>query len=77
MVINGFNFTEKAEAGQVLIESCKAKTTPEPTPLGEYRGFKMELAFDTFTRKYEVKLKGHFVSISLITTLISIPPIST
>ena len=66
MVINGFNFTEKAEAGQVLIESCKAKTTPEPTPLGEYRGFKMELAFDTFTREYEVKLKGHFThSVSL------------
>ena len=59
MVINGFNFTEKAEAGQVLIESCKAKTTPEPTPLGEYRGFKMELAFDTFSREYAVKLKGH------------------
>lgn len=66
MVINGFNFTEKAETGQVLIESCKAKTTPEPTPLGEYRGFKMELAFDTFTREYEVKLKGHFThSVSL------------
>ena len=59
MIINGFNFTEKAEAGQVLIESCKAKTTPEPTPLGEYRGFKMELAFDTFSREYAVKLKGH------------------
>lgn len=59
MVINGFNFTEKAEAGQVLIEACKAKTTPEPTPLGEYRGFKMELAFDTFTREYAVKLKGN------------------
>ncbi len=59
MVINGFNFTEKAEAGQVLIEACKAKTTPEPTPLGEYRGFKMELAFDTFTREYAVMLKGN------------------
>lgn len=59
MVINGFNFTEKAEAGQVLIEACKAKTTPEPTPLGEYRGFNMELAFDTFTREYAVKLKGN------------------
>ena len=43
----------------MLIESCKAKTTPEPTPLGEYRGFKMELAFDTFSREYAVKLKGH------------------
>lgn len=60
MIINGFNFTEKAEAGQVLIEACKSKNTPEPTPLGEYRGFKMELAFDTFAREYEVKLKAHF-----------------
>ena len=60
MMINGFNFTEKSKAGQAIIEACKAKTTPEPTPLGEYRGFKMELDFDTFTREYEVKLKGHF-----------------
>lgn len=66
MVINGFNFTEKAKAGQAIIEACKAKTTPEPTPLGEYRDFKMELEFDTFTREYEVKLKGHFThSVSL------------
>ena len=42
----------------MIVEACKAKTTPEPTPLGEYRGFKMELAFDTFAREYAVKLKG-------------------
>ena len=60
MVIDGYSCTEKAEAGQVIIEACKAKTTSEPTPLGEYRGFKMELEFDTFERAYAVKLKGHF-----------------
>lgn len=60
MVIDGYSYTEKAEAGQVIIESCKAKTTSEPTPLGEYRGFKMELEFDTFERAYAVKLKGYF-----------------
>ena len=60
MVIDGYSYTEKAEAGQVIIEACKAKTTSEPTPLGEYRGFKMELEFDTFERAYAVKLKGHF-----------------
>lgn len=60
MVIDCYSYTEKAEAGQVIIEACKAKTTFEPTPLGEYRGFKMELEFDTFERAYAVKLKGHF-----------------
>ena len=60
MVIDGYSYTEKAEAGQAIIEACKAKTTSEPTPLGEYRGFKMELEFDTFERAYAVKLKGHF-----------------
>ena len=60
---------QKQKQRVVLIESRKAKTTPEPTPLGEYRGFKMELAFDTFTREYEVKLKGHFThSVSLFGT---------
>lgn len=60
MVIDGYSYTEKAEGGQMIIEACKAKTTSEPTPLGEYRGFKMELEFDTFERAYAVKLKGHF-----------------
>ena len=70
MVIDGYNYTEKAEAGQVIIEACKAKTTSEPTPLGEYRGFKMELEFDTFERAYAVKLKGHFThSITLGTDI--------
>lgn len=70
MVIDGYSYTEKAEAGQVIIEACKAKTTSEPTPLGEYRGFKMELEFDTFERAYAVKLKGHFThSITLGTDI--------
>ena len=60
MVINDYNYTEKAEAGQVIIEACKAKSTPEPTPLGEYRGFKMELEFNTVQRTYGINLKGHF-----------------
>ncbi len=70
MVIDGYSYTEKAEAGQVIIEACKAKTTSEPMPLGEYRGFKMELEFDTFERAYAVKLKGHFThSITLGTDI--------
>ena len=32
--------------------------SPEPVPLGQYRGFDMELSFDTFNRTYEVVIKG-------------------
>ena len=31
---------------------------PDAIPLGEYRGFQMELYFDTVQRNYVVKLKG-------------------
>ena len=31
-------------------------TNPEPIPLGEYRGFTMELYFEA--REYKVRLKG-------------------
>ena len=32
--------------------------SPNAIPLGEYRGFQMELYFDTVQRNYVVKLKG-------------------
>lgn len=32
--------------------------SPDAIPLGEYRGFQMELYFDTVQRNYVVKLKG-------------------
>lgn len=38
------------------MEVCKAMTNPEPIPLGEYRGFTMELYFEA--REYKVRLKG-------------------
>ena len=32
--------------------------SPEPIPLGKYRGFETELLFNTAERNYEVRLKG-------------------
>jgi N12 class adenine-specific DNA methylase len=60
MIINDYNYTEKAEAGELIIEACKGKTSPEPSPLGEYRGFKTELLFDTFAHEYKVNIKGAY-----------------
>ena len=58
MEVNGAQFTEKAEAGEAILAICKANQSLEPVPLGSYRGFKMELAFDSFQKEYQVLLKG-------------------
>ena len=58
MMVSGVSYSEKAEAGQAIINACKSMNSPNATPLGEYRGFQMELYFDTVQRNYVVKLKG-------------------
>ena len=58
MTVSGVSYSEKAEAGQAIINACKSMNSPDAIPLGEYRGFQMELYFDTVQRNYLVKLKG-------------------
>ena len=58
MEVNGTQFTEKAEAGEAILAVCKVNQSLEPVPLGSYRGFKMELTFDSFQKEYQVLLKG-------------------
>ena len=58
MTVSGVSYSEKAEAGQAIINTCKSMNSPDAIPLGEYRGFQMELYFDTVQRNYVVKLKG-------------------
>ena len=58
MMVSGVSYSEKAEAGQAIINACKSMNNPDAIPLGEYRGFQMELYFDTVQRNYVVKLKG-------------------
>ena len=58
MIIFDKQYTDKKEAGLALINACKAVTSNETIPLGEYRGFKMELSYDSFAREYKVHLKG-------------------
>ena len=58
MMVSGVSYSEKAEAGQAIIKTCKSMNSPDAIPLGEYRGFQMELYFDTVQRNYVVKLKG-------------------
>lgn len=58
MEVKGVFYSEKAEAGKAIIEACKQMNSPDPIPLGKYRGFEMELLFNTTERSYEVRIKG-------------------
>ena len=58
MEVKGVFYSEKADAGKAIIEACKQMNSPDPIPLGKYRGFETELLFNTTERNYEVRLKG-------------------
>ena len=58
MTVSGVFYSEKADAGNAIIEACKSMSNPDAIPLGEYRGFKLELYFDTTERNYVVRVKG-------------------
>ena len=58
MQINGVTYGEKKEAGQAIIAACKAMTSPDPVPLGAYRGLAMELSYSTFSKDFVITLQG-------------------
>lgn len=58
MKIGAATFVEKADAGKAIIEACRNLKGDDPVPLGEYRGFSMELCFNAFSKDFEVILKG-------------------
>ena len=56
MVIQGETFTEKKTAGSALLEECHNMKSPDPVPLGQYRGFAMELYFETASKEFRLTL---------------------
>lgn len=56
MIMPGGTVREKKAAGDAILGLCKSMTSPEPIPIGQYRGFDMELSFDTFSREYKITL---------------------
>ena len=64
MVIEGKTYATKKAAGSAILEACHAMTSPDPIPLGEYRGFAMVLCFDPVSREYKVTL-SHKMSYSV------------
>lgn len=58
MTLKGLTYTEKANAGQMLLAVCKENTLSQPVTIGSYRGFKMEVYYDTLYTEYRLNLCG-------------------
>lgn len=58
MEILGKHYMEKEDAGEMILAACKEMKATEPIPLGSYRGFQMELSFDSFRHDFDITLKG-------------------
>ena len=60
MIINGIKYTDKKEAGKKLLEQIQILKSMEVKKIGEYRGFKMEICFDSFNQEINLKLKNKY-----------------
>ena len=58
MTLRGIRYTEKAAAGEMLLAICKEYPLSAPTEIGSYRGFKMEIFYDTVGTHYCLNLCG-------------------
>ena len=56
--VKGAFCSEKTEGGQKIIDACQQMSSPDPVRLDTYRGFDLELSFNTMERTYEVKICG-------------------
>ena len=59
MTLNGMTYTEKADAGQMLLALCKEHASPQPAAIGSYRGFRLEVSYDAFYQEYRLDLCGN------------------
>ena len=58
MTVKGMHFEDKLAAGERLLLACKEMPTAETVTLGSYRGFGLDLRFDTFRNEYQAVLRG-------------------
>ena len=58
MTLKGVTYTEKADAGEMLLAICKDYPMSAPTEIGSYRDFQMEIYYDTVNAHYCMNLCG-------------------
>lgn len=60
MKIKGVEYTDKEQAGKAILEACKTKTNPDLEEIGEYRGFKLELGFNSLEKQFTMTMKNKY-----------------
>ena len=60
MKFDNQTYSDKENAGKKLLECCKELKSMEEKEIGEYRGFKMKLAFNSFSKNFQLTLKNKY-----------------
>ena len=58
MTLKGMTYTEKADAGEMLLAICKDYPMSAATEIGSYRGFRIEIYYNTVNAHYCMNLCG-------------------
>lgn len=60
MKIKDIEYTDKEQAGKAILEVCKTKTSPDIEIIGEYRGFKLQLSFNSVEKQFTMTMKNKY-----------------
>ena len=60
MKFDNQTYSDKEMAGKKLLECFKDLKSMEEKEIGEYRGFKMKLSFDSFSKNFQLTLKNKY-----------------
>lgn len=60
MKIKDIEYADKEQAGKAILEACKTKTNPDLEVIGEYRGFKLELGFNSIEKQFTMTMKNKY-----------------
>ena len=58
MKVGAVTFDKKEDAGAAILAACKEYKGRDPMEIGNYRGFKMMLSYDSFDNAYQLSLNG-------------------
>lgn len=60
MQINGVNYNSKEDAGKAILEMCKNKNSAEEELIGSYRGFNLELGFNSYEKTFSLTIRNKY-----------------
>jgi hypothetical protein len=58
MTIDGVTHIEKEPAAKALLDACKGVTDKADKQVGEYMGFKLTIRFDSFSKQFQLLMRG-------------------